>query len=79
MACDLTTLESESACFRCASEKQLLAAQAYAAWQAWRAVDAGAPATEAALLAASARLREGTSHKALLAAIAYTLCSLNSP
>lgn len=79
MACDLQTLADDSSCFLCSGEKQLLAAQAYSAWQAWRAVDPGAPATASQLFALSAELRDGTSHKALLAAIAYSLCNLNSP
>lgn len=78
MACDANELASESKCFMCASEKQLLAMQAYSAWQAWRSVDPAAPSTVAALQAASGCLACSSSHKQLLADIAYALCNLNS-
>lgn len=77
MACEPQTVLDDSKCFRCASEKQLLAMQAYSAWQAWKVLDPrGAPATVQALLDDSSCLRCGTSHKALLAAIAYSLCEI---
>ncbi len=79
MACDRATAAHDAACFMCISEKQLMAMQAYSAWQAWRAADPGAPSTVQGLLDAAKGLTCGASHKQLWAATAWALCNLNNP